>query len=159
MRDFFLCSETRVPCAVDRAFSFFSDAFNLERITPKWLQFRVLTPPPISMGKGTLLDYELRVRGLPMRWQSEITVWEPPGEGDSSNGRSARFVDVQRRGPYRRWEHEHLFEEIEGGTRVVDRVTYAVPGGWIVERLLVGPDVRRIFKYRAEALQRILGTC
>ena len=102
---------------------------------------------PLEMRAGARIDYRLRVRGLPLRWQSEITAWEPPH----------RFLDEQRRGPYRLWVHEHTFVERDGGTEVRDRVTYAVPGGWLVERLLVGPDVRRIFAFRRETLARLFG--
>lgn len=86
-------------------FQFFSDAFQLETLTPGWLHFSVLTPAPICISAGTLIDYRLRLHGLPVRWQSRISVWEPP----------LRFVDEQTRGPYRRWHHEHAFEAVDGG--------------------------------------------
>ena len=91
------------------------------------------------------IDYRLRVRGLPIRWQSEITVWEPP----------VRFVDQQTRGPYQVWIHEHTFSEHEGGTIAGDNVVYAVPGGKLVQKLLVAPDLDRIFHYRHEVLRNI----
>jgi len=128
-------------------FPFFADAFNLERITPPLLRFRVVTPRPIAMREGTRIDYRLRIHGVPVRWQSEITVWEPP----------FRFVDEQRRGPYQLWSHEHTFVERDGGTLCRDVVTYAAPGGPLVHRLLVGPDVRKIFAYRREALAGLFG--
>ena len=128
-------------------FTFFADAGNLERITPPFLAFRMLTPPPAEMRAGTRIDYRIGLRGLPMTWRSEITTWEPP----------VRFADVQVRGPYGSWEHTHLFEEEDDGTRVVDSVRYTLPGpafaSAIVNRLLVAPDLRRIFTYRHEALQ------
>lgn len=126
-------------------FPFFADAFSLERITPPFLRFRVVTPPPIEMGVGTLIDYRLRVRGIPVRWRTEITAWEPP----------LRFVDEQIRGPYRTWIHEHRFQTIEGGTRMTDTVRYAAPGGRLVERLLVDRDVAEIFEFRRRVLERI----
>ncbi|MDX1578982.1 MAG: SRPBCC family protein [Gemmatimonadota bacterium] len=141
----FEASQT-VPFPRDRVFSFFSDARNLERLTPPVLRFRVLTPEPIEMKAGTIIDYRLRLRGLPLRWRSEITVWEPPH----------RFADVQRRGPYRKWEHTHAFREVPGGTVIEDRVEYAVPGGRLVDRLFVRPDVERIFAYRQDAIERLL---
>lgn len=126
----------------EEVFPFFADASNLEAITPPWLSFRIVTPRPIEMRVGARIDYKLRVRGLPLRWRSEITVWEPPH----------RFVDVQLRGPYRRWHHEHRFEERDGGTLVLDRVEYAVWGGSLVDRLFVARDVRTIFEYRRKLL-------
>lgn len=142
-----LRGEQWVPRPVNEVFGFFSDAFNLERITPPLLRFTVLTPPPIEMREGVLIDYRLRVRGLPVRWQSEITAWEPPH----------RFVDEQRRGPYRMWRHEHTFEERDGGTVCRDLVRYSVPGGRLVQRLFVDPDVRKIFAYRSEQLAEVFG--
>ena len=130
----------------DEVFPFFADAHNLEAITPPWLRFRLLTPAPIEMRPGARIDYTLRLRGVPVRWTSEITVWEPP----------LRFVDEQRRGPYRRWIHEHTFTEQEGGTLVTDRVDYAAPGGRVVERLLVDRDLERIFAYRRARLAELL---
>lgn len=123
-------------------FTFFSDAANLEAITPPWLNFHILTPPPIVMRAGALIDYRLRVHGLPLRWRTRIVVWEPP----------FRFVDEQLRGPYRRWVHEHTFEERDGGTLCGDRVEYDVPGGRLIERLFVRRDVERIFAHRKERL-------
>ncbi|UCF69494.1 MAG: SRPBCC family protein [Acidobacteriota bacterium] len=127
---------------LEEVFPFFSDAYNLEQITPDFLKFRVLTPRPIEMRPGTLIDYKLRVRGLPLRWQSEITVWDPP----------LRFVDEQRRGPYRLWHHEHLFEARAGETLVRDIVDYAVWGGALIDRLFVRRDVERIFRFRQQVL-------
>lgn len=134
-----------LPHARERVFEFFADAFQLETITPPWLKFRVLTPAPIRVVPGTLIDYRLRLHGVPIRWRSRITVWEPP----------FRFVDEQIRGPYRRWHHEHFFEEVAGGTLCRDVVDYAVPGGRLVNALLVGPDVRRIFEYRRNKLREL----
>ena len=80
-------------------FPFFADAGNQERITPPWLRFEVLTDFPVSIQEGTIIDYRLRIHGIAVRWRSEITVWDPP----------LRFVDMQRRGPCRKWIHEHFF--------------------------------------------------
>ena len=141
--------EQWLPAPRDKVFAFFADAGNLDRITPPWMNFEVLTPRPIAMQPGTLIDYRLRVRWLPIRWQSEITVWEPP----------RRFVDVQRRGPYRQWIHEHSFEEHDGGTIIRDSVAYAVTG-WLLEplvnRWLVAPDLRKIFEYRKTRIEELL---
>ena len=136
-----------VPSSLERTFEFFADARNLERITPPLLKFRIVTPAPIEMGVGTLIDYRLRLRGVPLRWRSEITEWDPPHA----------FVDEQRRGPYRKWVHEHRFREDGEGTRVEDRITYSVPGGSLIERRLVRPDLNRIFDYRQRVIAELFG--
>lgn len=150
MRTYEVQRETVVPRVRRELFAFFSDAGNLEELTPPWLRFEVLSPP-VDMREGTRIDYRLKLRGLPVRWTSEITVWQPP----------ERFVDEQVRGPYRRWRHEHRFEERGEGTTVVDHVRYAVPGGPLLERpvqhFLVGPDVERIFDYRQRRLEELFG--
>lgn len=130
-----------LPLPLDQVFPFFGTASNLNDLTPPWVHFQILTPEPIVMAVGTRIEYRLRLHGVPIRWETEITVWEPPH----------RFVDVQLRGPYRRWEHEHRFSPKEGGTLVEDHVTYQVPGGWfepILVRWLVAPDLERLFAYR-----------
>jgi ligand-binding SRPBCC domain-containing protein len=136
-----------LPRRRDEVFPFFADALNLQALTPPWLHFEILTPGPIEMKAGTLIEYKLRIRGVPVRWQSEISAWEPP----------YRFVDEQRRGPYRHWIHEHTFEESEGGTLCRDHVRYAVRGGGLVHRALVKPDLMRIFAYRRERLAELFG--
>jgi len=132
-----------LPQHRDVVFSFFADALNLEAITPPWLRFALVTPAPIAMQTGTLIDYRLRLHGLPLRWQSEITLWDPP----------FCFVDEQRRGPYRRWLHMHTFEEKAGGTLCRDLVEYAVPGGRFIHWLIERRDVERIFAYRQKFLR------
>jgi ligand-binding SRPBCC domain-containing protein len=123
-------------------FGFFSDANRLELLTPGWLKFQVLTPGPIRIGQGAVIDYRLRLHGIPIRWQSRISVWEPP----------VRFVDEQVRGPYTFWRHEHRFEEKQGGTLCHDRVEYGVPGGRIVNALFVRPDLAKVFAFRQQQL-------
>lgn len=143
-------TEQVFPAEPDRAFAFFADAFNLERITPPFLRFRVRTPAPIAMGEGTLIAYALRLHGVPIRWVTRIDAWEP--------GR--RFVDRQLSGPYARWVHEHTFEPVPGGTRVRDRVEYALPLDPLsrpLHPLFVRPDVERIFAHRRRVLAEILG--
>jgi ligand-binding SRPBCC domain-containing protein len=142
---FVLESAVHIARPIGEVFEFFSDARNLDQLTPAWLKFNVLTPDPIEMRPGTLIDYQLRIRGLPIRWQSEITAWDPP----------RGFVDEQRRGPYKLWHHEHIFESEGDGTRVIDRVRYDVLGGALVERLFVRRDLERIFNYRTERLLEI----
>ncbi len=131
----------------DDVFAFFASAENLEMMTPPWLQFRIVTQQPIQMQVGTRIEYVLRLHGVAINWISEITAWEPP----------FRFIDEQRRGPYRLWVHEHRFEEVENGTRVVDHVRYAVPGGALVHRLLVAPDLDKVFGFRRNRLAMLFG--
>jgi len=138
-----LTAEQWLPASLDDVFSFFSEASQLENITPPWLNFHIVSDTPIEMGVGTLIDYRLKIHGLPMKWRSEITIWEPPH----------RFMDVQLRGPYRRWEHLHTFQEQDGGTLVGDSVDYSVPGGGLVHKFFVKPDVKKIFAYRQTALE------
>ena len=145
MKTYQLQTEQWLPQPRHRVFEFFADPRNLERITPPWLSFEILTPPDIKIGKGTLLDYRLRLRGILLRWQSEITVWEPPH----------RFVDRQTKGPYSLWVHEHTFTESRDGTIVGDRVEYAVPGGALVHKFLVAPDLEKNFQYRQMILEEI----
>ncbi len=134
-----------LPRPRNEVFEFFSDAHNLEEITPPILRFEVLTPKPIPMKAGALIDYKLKVRGLPIRWRTEIAVWEP----------EHRFVDTQIRGPYAKWWHEHTFEDHEGGTLCKDRVEYRPPGGPfapIINAIAVERDVRGIFAFRRTKL-------
>jgi ligand-binding SRPBCC domain-containing protein len=138
-----------LPRPREDVFRFFSDARNLQRITPAFLHFEVLTPGRIEMRTGTLIDYRLTLRGIPLRWKSQITLWEPP----------QRFADVQVRGPYSEWVHTHTFEEEDGGTLVRDVVRYRLWGpGFltgIINRVLVAPDTKRIFEFRHNALEGI----
>ena len=129
----------------EQVFEFFSLAENLNVMTPPWARFSILTPLPIEMAVGTIINYRIELHRVPLRWESEITEWEPP----------LKFTDVQRRGPYKRWVHEHIFEEAPGGTLVTDRVTYEVTGGALVNRLFVARELRRIFAYRKAKLLEI----
>ena len=136
----------RVPVPAERAFAFFSDARNLEAITPPWLRFGVLTPGAIEMRPDALIEYRLRLHGIPLSWLTRIEVWEPPH----------RFVDVQLNGPYALWEHTHTFAP-DGADAVVisDRVRYALPLGRLGElarRLFVRRDLDRIFDHRMRAI-------
>jgi ligand-binding SRPBCC domain-containing protein len=131
---------------IERVFEFFADAQNLERLTPPFLKFHIVSPLPIEMKRGVHIRYRLRLHGIPIGWESEITTWEPPH----------RFVDLQRRGPYRFWRHEHRFTQTAGGTEISDRIDYAVLGGSIINSLLVEPDVRNIFAYRTQRLNELL---
>lgn len=129
-------------------FQFFADPANLERLTPGWLRFKIISEAPQPMTEGARLDYRLRIHGLPIKWQSEITAWDPPH----------RFVDQQTKGPYHFWQHEHTFLEAEGGTLVRDNVRYSILGGALVNKFLVAPDLDRIFKYRHRVLKMIFNS-
>lgn len=131
-------------------FGFFADPCNLERLTPPFLGFKILTPSPIAMQPGALIDYRISLRGLPLRWRTRIESYEP--------GRS--FVDVQLEGPYRLWRHTHEFEETAEGTLVRDHVDYALPLGplgRLAHALMVKRDLQQIFAYRRQAIATLLG--
>ena len=140
LRDVFVLPRPR-----DEVFDFFKEARNLETLTPDFLKFKVLTPDPIAIEEGTLIDYRLRLHGFPMGWRSEIIDWDPPHA----------FVDQQLKGPYQKWHHLHRFYEIPGGTLCEDEVTYKVLGGALIRRLFVVNDLDRIFRYRRETLNRL----
>ena len=141
-----LTTEQVLPRPLEEVFAFFADAGNLDTLTPPWLHFEILTPRPLEMKVGALIDYRLRLRGLPIRWQSEISDWTPPRQ----------FVDEQRRGPYRLWHHTHTFAEVDGGgTAVRDIVRYRVPGGALANTLFVKRDLRKIFTYRQQKLAEL----
>ncbi len=146
MREHLFKSELWLPRPREEVFNFFGDALNLQAITPPFLNFEVLTPAPIEMRAGTLIDYKLRVRGIPLRWRTLISAWEPPH----------RFMDEQLRGPYRQWIHEHTFEERDGGTLARDVVRYSVFGGALVDWLFVRRDVEKIFAYREKRMKELL---
>ena len=144
-----LIREQWIPRPLDEAFAFFARPQNLEEITPPFLQFHILRAAN-ELHAGSLIDYRLRVHGIPMSWTSEITVWEPPH----------RFADTQVRGPYALWRHVHEFASEGTGTRIIDDVQYALPFGFIGEiahALMVRRDVERIFDYRRKKLEQLLG--
>jgi ligand-binding SRPBCC domain-containing protein len=147
-----LVREQVLPGSPEEVFPFFADARNLEAITPPLLRFEVVTPSPIEMGVGTLIQYRLRLHGIPVRWLTSIQVWDPPH----------RFVDVQVRGPYALWHHTHTFAARGDGTTLMrDEVRYAVgfgPLGTLAHRLFVARDVAAIFDFRAAAIPAQLRT-
>ena len=134
-----------LPYPLEEVFAFFADARNLERITPPFVSFKVLTKGEIKMQAGTLIDYRILIRGIPVKWRTEIREWEPPH----------RFVDVQLNGPYKLWHHTHTFEERDGGTLCLDDVRYWPSGGALTNWLFVRRDVEKIFAYRTEKLKEI----
>lgn len=142
---FGLSAKLFLKAPLQDVFAFFSDAYNLQKLTPPFLSFKVLTPAPIEMKPGTLIDYILKIYGLSIRWQTEITAWEP----------GSYFVDEQKKGPYQLWRHQHFFKETNDGIECSDEVTYRVLGGRIIQNLFVKKDVERIFSYRQEVLKKI----
>jgi ligand-binding SRPBCC domain-containing protein len=137
-----------LPLPLDDVFRFFGDASNLERITPPELRFRIVTPQPIAMGQGTLIDFRLRLFGMPLLWKTRISVWEPPH----------RFVDEQLSGPYHTWIHTHRFTRVQGTTLMEDVVLYRLPLWPLGEAAypLVRLELNRIFGFRRRAIWRDL---
>ena len=146
----FLSSQL-VPRKLDEVFAFFSRAENLETITPPWLHFKILSIAPQPVQKGTIIKYALSMRGMPLRWTTEITEWEPPN----------RFVDFQSRGPYKLWHHTHRFIAQGDSTRIEDEVRYQLPLGFlgrIAHFVMVKRDVTRIFAYREQKIRELFGS-
>jgi ligand-binding SRPBCC domain-containing protein len=143
-----LRAEAFIPVPRDWVFTFFSAAENLERITPPELRFRIVPPAPSRMEEGVVIDYRLRLDGVPFGWRTLITEWEPP----------SAFTDSQIKGPYHTWVHRHVFTEVEGGTHMTDEVRYRVPfwpaGGLALP--LVRRKVARIFRYRQQTIGELL---
>jgi len=135
--------------SLDEVFAFFSDAANLEALTPSFLNFRILTPLPIDMRPGAYIDYQLSLFGIPLRWRTLITEWEP----------GVRFVDEQEKGPYALWRHTHEFEAQGASTVIRDRVDYRIPLGplgRIAHALFVRRTLDKVFDYRREVTARLL---
>ena len=144
----FLETVTSLPAPQDDVFAFFANAENLQRITPPELAFRILTQTPIDIGEGAIIDYRLRLFGVPFNWRTRILQWQP----------NARFIDEQVSGPYRSWRHTHTFAECEDGTRMTDRVEYRLPfqPAGALALPLVRRQLDRIFRYRASAIRLLL---
>lgn len=137
-----------VPAGIEQVFPFFQDAGNLVRITPPSLRFEILSPLPVDMHEGALIDYVVRVGLLPFRWTTLITRYNAP----------TSFVDVQLKGPYSYWHHDHEFISTRGGTEIRDTVHYALPAGplgSLMHALLVKRKLQRIFDYRSTIIQEL----
>jgi ligand-binding SRPBCC domain-containing protein len=136
---------------IDETFRFFSDPRNLERLTPAFLKFKFLAPPPDELRPGSAIDYQIRLYGVPVHWRTRIEVVEAPN----------RFVDVQEKGPYALWRHSHSFSDIGGGqTEMRDHVEYAMPLGLLGEiayHLFVARSLEQIFEFRERELAAIMG--
>jgi hypothetical protein len=148
MPEYVFRAEQFVARDIDEVFTFFSRAENLQQLTPPWLHFRILGVDPNPIRKGTFIRYALRWRIFPIRWTSEIVEWNPPH----------RFADLQLKGPYRKWHHEHRFIAENGGTRIHDEVNYELPFGALgdlTHRLKVRRELETIFGYRRQAVDRI----
>lgn len=129
-------------------FAFFADAANLERITPPELNFHIITPQPIDIKKGALIDYQLKLRGIPLTWKTEITDWNPPHS----------FVDTALRSPYKQWIHLHMFEEGESGETIMrDIVRYRLPFEPFgdIAHFYVKKELAYIFDYRRKVIEEI----
>ncbi len=151
MKTYFFKQEIHIPDLLETVFHFFSNAENLNRLTPPHLDFEILTPLPIIMAKGTLIDYQLKIYKMPVKWKTEIIAWEPP----------YRFIDSQLKGPYRKWIHEHKFESVGDETKMTDTVEYAIPGGIFsptINNLFVRRDIQKIFNFRESQLLTIFGS-
>jgi ligand-binding SRPBCC domain-containing protein len=145
--NFTLDAQQVLKTPIDELFAFFADAKNLEQLTPPFLSFQILTPPPIAMHAGTLIDYRIKLRVFPMTWRTLISAWEPPH----------RFIDEQLKGPYTLWRHEHRFEQQGDSTLVIDHVDYRCFGGSLINALVVKPDLQKIFEFRRDELAKRFG--
>lgn len=148
MKEYVLQKITVINKPLAEVFAFFSKAENLNKITPDEVHFKILTPLPIPMAKGTLIDYKIKLHGIPFVWKTRISEWNPP----------YKFADQQLVGPYSKWNHEHFFEEKDGKTIMTDKVTY-LSKGWIIAPILhllfVDKKVKQIFEYREAQLKQI----
>ncbi|MDQ3366725.1 MAG: SRPBCC family protein [Myxococcota bacterium] len=137
-----------VPHPRHEVFPFFADAANLERLTPPFLGFEIVSQLPDALTAGTVIDYRIKLKGLPMKWRTLIEVFEPED----------RFVDVQLEGPYKLWRHLHTFRDVPGGTEIGDHVEYALPFGplgAIAHALVVKRQLQTIFDYRARIMTEL----
>ena len=149
MKTYFLLRRQVIPKPLDAVFGFFESPANLERITPAEVGFNILTPQPITMRTGAVLDYTIRLFGIPVRWTTQIVGYDPP----------YRFADVALKSPYSFWHHTHSFEPTPGGTVMTDQVKYVMPFGWIgqiAHALFVKRRLEKIFDYRAEVIEQLL---
>jgi ligand-binding SRPBCC domain-containing protein len=146
MKTFEIITKQYINKPLDVVFQFFSKPENLEMITPESLSFNILTPISIRMETGSLIDYTIRLFGIPIHWRTLISDYEPP----------FRFVDQQIKGPYTFWHHTHTFQAVEGGVEIIDKVKYSLPLGWLgtlAHSIWVRKDLEKIFKHRKTVIQ------
>lgn len=145
-KNYIFTQETFIEQPLETVFEFFSQAENLDKITPKFLKFQFITPLPIEIKENTHIDYKLHLMGVPFKWKTLISVWQPPH----------KFVDIQLKGPYKKWEHTHEFKEMDGGTLMTDRVEYQLPFsifGRMAHGIFVEQQIKDIFAYRKEMMK------
>ena len=138
----------RIPGSLDDVFAFFNRPENLDKVTPAFLGFTILTPSPLKLHNGAVFDYQVRLMGLPMRWTSVITNYEPPHQ----------FVDIQLKGPYAFWHHKHSFEPKEDGVDVIDEVHYEVGYsllGGVLHSLVIKHQLNMIFSHREKVMRTL----
>ena len=146
MKTFEINTKQYINKPLEVVFEFFSKPENLEMITPESLSFNILTPIPIRMEKGSLIDYTIRLFGIPIHWRTIISDYEPP----------FRFVDQQIKGPYTFWHHTHTFQSVDGGVEIIDKVKYSLPMGWLgtlAHSIWVRKDLEKIFEHRKTVIQ------
>ena len=146
MKTFEINTKQYINKPLEVVFEFFSKPENLEMITPESLSFNILTPIPIRMEKGSLIDYTIRLFGIPIHWRTLISDYEPP----------FRFVDQQIKGPYTFWHHTHTFQSVDGGVEIIDKVKYSLPMGWLgtlAHSIWVRKDLEKIFEHRKTVVQ------
>ena len=146
MKTFEISTKQYINKPLEVVFEFFSKPENLEMITPESLSFNILTPIPIRMEKGSLIDYTIRLFGIPIHWRTLISDYEPP----------FRFVDQQIKGPYTFWHHTHTFQSVDGGVEIIDKVKYSLPMGWLgtlAHSIWVRKDLEKIFEHRKTVIQ------
>lgn len=150
MKPHLLAFETKLHRPLKEVFDFFSNAENLNKVTPTEVSFSMLTPMPLKMQVGALIDYRIKLSGIPFFWRTQISVWEPP----------YRFVDEQAKGPYVFWRHEHIFEDKGDYVLMTDRLHYLSPG-WFLEPLIdkffIRPRIEKIWNYRDQQFKVLFG--
>ena len=148
MKIYELSVSHRVNAPIEKVFDFFSKPENLSKITPKKMGFNVLTPLPITMERGALIDYTIKVMGFPLRWRTLITSYDPPN----------KFVDEQLKGPYSFWHHTHTFEPVNDGVIINDVIKYSIPLGFIgriMHFLWIKNDLNKVFNFRKKVIDEI----